>query len=338
MWNPFKKKTAQDAPPVNRVEELANTLQREERIGELEDELKKFDRSTLSQTELESWWHIYGIIAFRAGRNQEATARFEEGYRHFPNSARIRFSLGQQYVTARQLERGFELFRSCSFPGIPREYVMAQVRYAYLWNRYDDAFVMLRPFFKAYQDLKILDDHFLYVRGLPFFGTWWSQMAALGILNGDTRELEHVTAYVTSHCHDYDFEVLNAELAACRDDRPQVMLPFIERTLAAVRPDFPHGYALMKRAVIQGRSAANARDAEAMLDKVELKANDFPWLGDLRTLARAEIHHRFGQSDREAAFVEKFMARQPMLFEPDIALDFHLLRYQERLKPRFQAT
>lgn len=165
MWNPFRKKTPQQppAPPPNRVDELANALQREGRIADLEPELDKLDKAKLSQAELESWWHIYGIAAFRGGRQQEATKRFEEAYRRFPKSPHIRFSLGQQYVNARQLDQGFALFRSCVFPEVPRGYVLAQVRYAYLWNRYDDGLLMLRPFFKAYQELKVLDDHFLYV-------------------------------------------------------------------------------------------------------------------------------------------------------------------------------
>jgi tetratricopeptide (TPR) repeat protein len=340
MWNPFKKKTQQQPPgnpPPNRVDELANTLQREGRIDDLERELEKLDKSKLSQTELESWWHIYGIAAFRAGRQQEATARFEEAYRRFPKSAQIRFSLGQQYITARHIDRGFELFRSCVFPEVPRAYVLAQVRYAYLWTRYDDGRSMLRPFFEAYQKLKILDDHFLYVRGLPFFGAWWSYLAALSILSGDTEELDSVTAYVSQNCHDYDFEYLKAELVAYRDDRPQVMLPLVEKRLEGARADFPNGYSFMKRAVIKGRAAASQKEAEDLLDGVELKGNDFPWLADIRTLAKAEIAHRFSQPDVEKQRVEEFMARQAMLFEPDIALNFHLLRYQERLKPRYQS-
>lgn len=339
MWNPLKKKT-QPQPPgnptSNRVDELANSLQHEGRIGDLERELEKLDKSKLSQAELESWWHIYGIAAFRAGRQQEATARFEEAYRRFPKSAQIRFSLGQQYVADRQIDRGFELFRSCVFPEVPREYVLAQVRYAYLWNRYDDGRLMLRPFFKAYQELKILDDHFLYVRGLPFFGAWWSYLVALSILSGDTEEIEAVTAYVRQNCHDYDFEYLAAELVAYRDDQPQVMLPLIEKRLEGARADFPNGYSFLKRAVIRGRAAASQQEAEDLLDQVELKGNDFPWLADIRTLAKAEIAHRFSKPDVEEKRVDEFMARQAMLFEPDIALNFHLLRYQERLKPRYQ--
>src|SRR4051794_16572100 len=98
MWNPFKKKILKQSPSSNCVDELVTVLQREGRIGDLERELEKLDKLKLSQSELESWWHIYGIAAFRAGRQNEATARFEEAYRRFPKSPHIRFSLGQQYV------------------------------------------------------------------------------------------------------------------------------------------------------------------------------------------------------------------------------------------------
>jgi len=339
MWNPFKKETSRKpaTPPPNCVDELANTWQREGRIGNLERELEKLYKLNLSQAELESWWHLYGIAAFQAGREQEATARFEEAYRRFPKSPHIRFSLGQQYVNARQLETGFELFRSCVFPELPCKYVLAQVRYAYLWNRYDDGFLMLRPIFKAYQELKILDDHFLYVRGLPFFGAWWSYLAALSILSGDTKELESVTAYVSANCHEYDFEYLKAELVAYRDDKPQAILPFVEKRLEGARADFPNGYSFMESAVIRGRSAMSQREAEDLLDNVELKDNDPPWLADIRTLAKAEIAHRFSQPNLEKKRADEFMAKQAMLFEPDIALKFHLLRYQEHLKLRTQS-
>ncbi|MBM3845475.1 MAG: hypothetical protein FJ405_04195 [Verrucomicrobia bacterium] len=339
MWSPFKKKTQQQppAPPPNRVDDLANTLQREGRIADIEQELEKLDKSKLCQTELESWWHIYGITAFRDGRQDEATKRFEEGYSRFPQSPHIRFSLGQQYVNARQLDRGFALFRSSLFPEIPRGYALAQARYAYLWNRYDDGLLLLRPFFKAYQELKILDDHFLFVRGLPFFGSWWGYLASLSILNGDTKELESVTSHVSAKCHDYDFDYLKAELVAYRDDRPEVLLPFVEKGLEGARPEFPNGYSLMNRALIKGRTVATAEEAEALVDGVVLRENDPPWLADVRTLAKAEIAHRFSRPDIEKRHAEAFMAKQAMLFEPDITLTFHLLRYQEHLKPMFQA-
>lgn len=339
MWNPFKKKMPPQRPgdpPPNRVDALVATLQREGRITDLERELVKMNKEKLNQAEQESWWHYHGIAAFRDGRQEEATTSFEEAYRRFPGSAQIRFSLGQQYIYSRQIERGFELFRSCVFPDVSRDHILAQVRYAYLWNRYDDGRLMLRPFFNLYCNLKCLDDTFLYIRGLPFFGTWWSYLAALSILSNDAKEAESVVDYVSQNCHDYDFEYLKAELVAYRDDEPEILLPFIEKRLVEARSDFPNGYSVMKRAVIKGRGSASQKEAENLLDTVELKENDFPWLADIRALAKAEIAHRFGQANLEERYIVDFMTRQPLLFEPDIALNFHLLRYQERLKPRYQ--
>ena len=156
MWNPFRKKNKVDKDRAgaipnqgNRVDELANTLQKEGRIKDIESELKKLNQSSLSHTEQESWCHLYGIVAFQEGRDAEALERFKEAYAKFPESAQIRFSLGQQYIRAQAPEKGFELFRTCKFPGVPREYALAQARYAYIWGRYDDGLIFLRPFFDS---------------------------------------------------------------------------------------------------------------------------------------------------------------------------------------------
>jgi hypothetical protein len=83
-------------------------------------------------------------------------------------------------------------------------------------------------------------------------------------------------------------------------------------------------------------SMATPRNSR-VLPHISARVADFPWLADIRTLAKAEIAHRFSQPDLERRRVDEFMAKQAMLFEPDIPLNFHLLRYQEHLKPRYQA-
>ena len=342
MWNPFRKKNEVDKTRAsaipdqgNRVDELANALQSEGRIKDLESELKKFNQSSLSQAEQESWWHLYGIVAFQDGRDTEALERFKEAYAKFPESAQIRFSLGQQYIRKKDPEKGFELFRSCTFPAIPREYALAEARYAYVFGRYDDGFLFIRPFFDAYKHLKILDDHFLYVRGLPFFGRWWAYLAAFAILSGELSELESVTQFVVENCHDYDLEYLQKELKAYRDDKPAHLLEVTEKRLSTMpEGNFPTGYTRMAVAVIRARTATTFEDAKKHLDGMELSEQDSPWLEDIRVLALAEAAHRFGEVSIEQENVAAFLKRQPMLLEPDIALNFHLLRYQESLKPR----
>jgi hypothetical protein len=334
---PFRKKVTPSAPArADVVQALADRLQNEGRIDDLERELERLDQSKLTAAELETWWHLYGITAFQAGRDQEASSRFEDGHRRFPESARIRFSLGQQLVRAGLPDRGFELFRTCVFPAVPAAYVMAQVRYAYLWNRYDDGRAMLRPILDGYKALKILDDHFLFVRGLPFFGTWWSYLAALSVLQHDFTELEAVGSYVEKECHDYDFDYLRAELTAYRDDRPEILIPFLEDRLRTTPDNFPSGYARVNLAIINGRSATTQAEADGLLDGIALSDRDSPWLADVRILAKAEIAHRFGDLHHEEKHIDSFLKRQAMLFEPDVAITFHLLKYQERLKPRLK--
>jgi len=345
MWNPFRKKDQQrqkgprrqSPQQSNRVDELANAIQREGRIGEIEGELKKLNFPSLSLAEQESWWHLYGIVAFQEGRHAEALSRFKEGYKRFPKSALIRFSLGQQYIRSHDIENGFALFEECGFPEIPREYALAQARYAYLWNRYDEGRQFISPFLKAYKKLKILDDLYLYVRGLLLFGEWWSYLAAFSVLSGQWEELEDVTQYVIKKCHDYDFDTLQVELAAHRDDKPELLIPPLEKRLAGIPAGrFPTGSIRMNIAVAKARAASTLGAAEEALDSVELAEHDFPWLKDICTLAKSQAAHRFNQPALEHEHVAAFLVRQPMLFEPNIALDFHLLRYQEQLKPLYQ--
>jgi tetratricopeptide (TPR) repeat protein len=338
LWNPFKKKDRTAAPEVaNRVEDLADSLHQDGRAGELESELQKFDQGSLSDQEQRSWWHLYGITAFQRGDHVESLERFLEGYKRYPDSPQIRFSLGQQYERTGNLDEAFRLFSEGQFPELPRDFVLAQARYAYLWDRYEHGRKFLVPFFDAYKKLKILDDHFLYVRGVPFFGTAWSYLAAFSLLSGEWDELEAVTRYAEKHCRSYDFDEVKLELRAHREDRPELLIPSLEKGLR-LRADskVPNGYFHMNIAVAQARLSTSASEAEAVINKVWLMENDLKWLEDIRTLAKAEIAHRFAQPEVEQERIAEFLQRQPMLFEPDIALSFHLLKYQEGLKPRYR--
>lgn len=318
---------------VNRVDRLANDLHRVGRSGELEQELQRLDYASLSPEEQEAWWHLYGVCAFRARSDREALRRFAEAHAKFPDSPSIRFSLGQQYIRTGQPERGFELFRTYAFPRISREFTLAQARYAYLFDRHEDGFQFLRPFFEAYREIRVLDDHFVYVRGLPFFGTFWAYLAAFSVLSGRFAELEAVTRYVAENCHDYDFAYLQAELKACREEGFDDLLRCRQSRLASLPANFQSGYTRLAIAVIEAGQASSFDGAHRVLHSVSLGHQDFPWLEDVRTLAVAAAAHRFGNEATEGIHREAFLKRQPMLFEPDHAVNFLLIRYQELLKP-----
>jgi hypothetical protein len=319
---------------MSRVGELANKLASEGKAGEIEGALEKMNQAILPDAEREKWWHIYGITAFEAGRDEVALERFQEGHRLFPGSAFIRFALGQQYIRANQPDKGFDLFREALFPQIPQRHALVEARYAYLHSRYEDGRVFIRPFFEAYGNLKILDDNFLFMRGLPFFGSYWSHLAAFSKLSGDWVELDEVTDYVCRNCSDYDFDELRTERRAHRGGDASPLLPLLNgrRAENSKVAAIPTGYLGMQIAVIEARQAQTLGAVQDLVGNVALGKNDFPWLQDVRTLTVAAAAHRFGDPDVERHSLAEFCRRQTLLFEPDIALDFWLLEPQERLK------
>jgi tetratricopeptide (TPR) repeat protein len=319
---------------MSRVGDLANKLAHEGRAGEIEVALEGMNQATLPDAEREEWWHIYGIAAFQAGRDDVALERFQEAHRLFPSSAFIRFALGQQYIRANEPDKGFALFRETLFPQIPRQHALVEARYAYLHSRYEDGRAFIRPFFEAYKKLRVLDDHFLYVRELPFFGSYWSHLAAFSILSGDWAESDEVTDYVRHNCSDYDFDGLRVERQAYRGGDASLLLPLLNGLLAenSKASAAPTGYLRMRIAVIEARQAQTLGAVQDLIGSVTLDKNDFPWLQDVKTLTVADAAHRFGDPDVEQQNLASFCRRQALLFEPNIALDFWLLEAQERLK------
>jgi tetratricopeptide (TPR) repeat protein len=190
------------------VKDAIGRLVREQKTDLLEQELQKFDPSKLTGKEKETWHLYWGIAAFRRGDRRQAFHRFTEAYALCPDSHEIRFSLGQEFEARGDVDKMLNLFRSCEFPHISSRHVLTASRYAYLWNRPDAAAEFLQPIFKAYFELGIADDHFVYVRGLPFFGETWSYLLCYAILTNNLRSIRDVTDHAKAKLEDYDFNNL----------------------------------------------------------------------------------------------------------------------------------
>lgn len=334
IWNPFRKKPFD--PDKNVVDQLANDLQGKGQIGKLEENLLKIKKDPLNEKEIESWHHLYGICAFQRGEHELAAERFKEGLKACPESSQIKFSLAQEYIFLGQPEKAFPLFDDCLFPAVSREFTLAMSRYAYLFSEYERGIKYLNRFFEIYKEVKILDDHFLYVRGLPFFGTVWSHLAAHCVLSDNEETLKSVTLDISNCCHDYDFDFLKIELEAIlNNDFKNLIAPLHSRQDEIRKYNGPTSYNDLKIALFEAYSSKTLQESLDKINSVELSNNDFPWLEDIRTLAKAEAAHRFSD-DSESELLASFLQNQSMLFEPDHAVSFGLLAYQEVIKPRVE--
>lgn len=337
FWNRRKKAEGKPSSSSNRIDELANRLQQAGAIGRLEEELKRFDPETLDGVEKEAWYHLYGIVPFRVGNRALAFERFQEGLRQCPGSGFLRFALGQEYEFRADVHNMFACFDQAKFPSIPAKYALAQARFAYLWSRLDKALSYIEPLIPPYRSLKILDDNFLYMRGLPFFSQTWAYLAAFHQLLGSLASLRKLTKQMQAECSDFDFEDLNVELTALETQDKSDIQARLEVSITKWRENnWPTGYLLMRYEVLKSQTTHDVVEAERGLDSVNLAQNDFPWLDDMRLLAKCELAHRNKDGLREEQLLDDFFRRQPLLFEPDHAVNFSLLKYQEDLKPKYQ--
>ncbi len=322
--------------PKESPDELANRLQREGKADQLEKELQRYSVSRLSKKDKESWFQLWGIVSFRRRDRAEAFRRFEEGLRACPDSQNLLFSLGQEYENRRDIDKMFECFDRCSIPNVPSQFVLAAARYAYLWNRPDKGTAYMEPIAETYFNLRIADDHFVYVRGLPFFRQTWNYLVVFAWLRKDFRPTDEYLARATKQLTEYDFQSVQHFYECVKSDEYSPEIERLEARLKEWDSRFPAGYLRVQLAALKARRAGNVGDALAALEEVHLGTGDFPWLVDVLTIHRAWAHKRSEDTASEAAEVDRFLAKQPLLFEPDHAVSFAFFPYQETLKPRYQ--
>lgn len=322
---------------TNRIEDLFEEVRQKGKLDGLEDYLIKFDPKQLNDNEKESWHHLYGICAFRRKDRKTALERFKDGHRACPNSGMIAFSLGQEYEFFGEIKKMFGLFDKFFFPLVPSNYALAEANFAYLWDDLDRAIYYTTPILNKYYDLKIVDDHFLYSRGLPFFERTWSYLAAFYILKGEIDKIREITNQASRGLSDYDFDRLFSFLDCVESKDFSKYIDKLKKDAELTKKQgLSYGYGTMQAAVLEAQVEKDADSAEKILSIVTLSQNDMQWLEDIRLLARCEIARKTKDIELEKKLVSEFLAKKPLLFEPDHVFNFNLLSYQERLKSVYQ--
>jgi hypothetical protein len=157
---------------------------------------------------------------------------------------------------------------------------------------------------------------------MPFFGQTWAYLAAFLEVQGDLSKLETATRTAASRLKDIDLSP-QRDLLSCM--RSKDSAPYAARLHSGT------GYERARAAVIVSHTEDTFMRALEVLDSVRFGDNDFPWLGEMLLLAKCEAAHRC-QASAETGLMESFFIRQPLLFEPDHAVNFRVLEYQESLK------
>jgi len=283
------------------------------------------------------WYRARGIVEFRTNQRARAREIFEEGVRQFPTSGWLNYGLGQEYEAQGRVDEMAACFRHVRLERVGSPTVLAMARYYYLWNRFELGQLVIQPIFNRYYELKIADDMFLYMRGLPMFDESFGYRATFARMAGKLDQARYELARARSELSDLTVERYELDLEATATGNWKPVLYDLESLLKSLDARMPTGQLRMKRAVLRVRVATTVEAALAELGAVQLTPKDHAWLEDIRTLARAELFHRFEMPDREQAALSEFLPRQALLFEPNHAFYFGFLDYQETLKPHYQS-
>ena len=319
------------------VDRLVEEYGRAGRWTELGGVLDRMDRRNLPKADQEAWYHARGIVEFRTNHRARATEIFQEGVQQFPASGWLNFGLGQEYEAQGRIDEMAACFDRVPLKDVGGAGVLAISRYYYLWNRFELGQQSIQPIFDRYYELKIADDMFLYMRGLPMFDVSFGCRATFAKLAGRIEQARSELARARLELSDVTFDHYELDLEATATGKWEPVLAYLESLLSSIDARMPTGQLRMKLALLRSRAATTVETALAELDAVRLTPDDHAWLEDVRTLARAELFRRFDTPDREQATLSEFWTRQAMLFEPNHAFNFGLIDYQETLKARYQS-
>lgn len=322
-------------PASGPIDQLVNQYGPRGRWNELGAVLDQLNRASLSAAELERWYHARGIVEYRTDQRARASEIFQEGLQHFPNSGWLNYGLGQEFEFQGRPDDMAACFQRVRLTDVGSAAILAIARYHYLWDQLALGQEATQPIFDAYYQLKIVDDMFLHIRGLPMFSVAFGHRATFAHLSGQIDAARSELARARSELLEYDFQGHQLDLEATATGDWQPVMDKLDATIKSLDARLT-GSLRMKRAVLLSRRAATVAAAVAELDGCELSANDHAWLADVRTLARAEACYRLGDAHGEQAALSLFWPKQGMLFEPNHAFNFGFIGYQERLKPDYR--
>jgi tetratricopeptide (TPR) repeat protein len=297
--------------------------------------LDRIDPQTLDESEAIRWHTSRGAAAERMGRRDEAVSTYSEGVRRHPDSSVLQAVMGRLLEEEGRFDDALQHFRRVRLSDGGGSAVMTAARYCYLWNAFEDAVALHTQIFDAFFSLKIADDTFLYIRGLPFFSQAYGAQAAVLVLNGSADEAKDLFERSETQLSDLNgIEDERLTLSATLG-QPTGLIKYLS---AEAQPDGGafSGYTRMRLATWQARGSDQPAEAERLLASVTLQEGDFPWLEDIRLLASIAAARKTGELRQDDPRIAELFKRQRRLFEPDHAFHFGLLDEQEILKERYR--
>ena len=270
------------------------------------------------------------LVSRRDHQRQERFCRLDEDPRLCADSARLRIALADLYERAGNDARVFELLDEMPHPEQSGRITMRAAHYAWFCGDTDRALRYIQPIIDAYYDLETADETFLFVRGLPFVTDTLYFAVAMHALRDDLPAARALLSQAQQRIADLDLSDMMLFLD-CK--QRQDFRPLLEAREKEMKLEFTGGIVPTQVAILEAQLMDDPNAAVASLGRIVLPPHYHPWLNDVLLLAVCHLAGRSGDIAQEQKLQRDFLARQPLLLQPNHALLFNLLEYQEALKP-----
>jgi hypothetical protein len=303
----------------------------------LKKKLDKLNKKKLNKIELKSWYEVRGTMEFQEENNELAEDIFLRGLDLFPESPTLHFNVGSAIERLGKIDSAMDHFKFITLANTSSAVVLYIARICYLWDYPKEGENFMQSIFERYYDLGNIDDHYLYMRGLPFYGDSFGYLATFAKMENKNEVIIEELVNAKEKLRDYNFDNLELIANAFITDNWAIVLSSLNKSLAKEDDAYPYGFQYTKKAVIESRNSTDYTNGIEILESVELTEIDFSWLYDILTLVKSELSNKFERFDDETEFLRLFWKNQPKLFEPNHLFSFGLFQYQEKLKKEYQS-
>ncbi len=339
MQGPRLRKSGQPepaAPARSRVWSLAERLNREGKLEELEGELRNWGSRPMSGEEEKDWYKASAALSLRQGKASQAFESTMRAFQKFPEDRDFVFILGRVAEARGQTEAMLRAWEGMLYPAVTVERAFEQAHCCQLWDLRKQARSFLRPLLDRVFAGKSADPSFLRRRGLPEFEDLWFAQAGLLLAEGERSLALEFHERAKSELAHFDPAFADAAFLWLEKEDSRGLRPLLRARDKAFDHQPPADLGLWKAAV-EARLELGLDGARKKLDGVPLKPGDPAWLRPMRLLALADHCRRLGLKADEAGYLDQLWKACPGLPPFEQAFRFGLWRYLDELKKEYRA-
>ncbi len=322
----------------NKIQNIINLYYPYELFDLLKAKLSEIREDDLNPNELESLLDMKGVLEARFGDINRAIKIYKDACEKIPNSSAFNYKLALLLEKNGEMDTAFNYFSKLTSEEDLNVYpTLTIVRLYYLWGYYTEGLELIQSILKDYYEIGIIDDHFVSMRGYPFYGEILANLAVFAKLTKNPNLVFEEIEKAKKELKDYPFGKLEDELNAFMSGDWTERTDQLKKELKQLKEyKSPLGYNLVLLELIRARQASSYDEAIQNFNSVKITEYDFPWLKDIVNLGKAEAANRFNKIEDEQKYQKEFFEKQPLLFEPNHVFRFGLIEYQEKLKKIYQ--